>query len=322
MLGIKYKKAPQTVYVLHFTNGKLRRAGAGLSFLYFAPTSTLADVPVNSVDVPFIFQEVTTSFQPVSLQGQLTYRVADPGRAANLLDFSVSAKGEYTGGKDPRDILAQRLINTAQMVAKTIVQQMALQTALAACDTIGQELLAGLRSHETVAMLGVEVLSLSLQAIKTTPETSKALEAEAREALLRRADQAIYDRRNASVEEERRIKESELNTEIAVENKRREINETKMRADIALEEQRTVLIERTVENERKHADSRAYALRSTLEPLQNANWKTLMAVSAGGGDPRLAISLAFEELAANAGKIGQLNVTPDLLRSLLVPLEE
>jgi hypothetical protein len=31
------------------------------------------------------------------------------------------------------------------------------------------------------------------------------------------------------------------------------------------------------------------------------------------------IALAFRELAENAGKIGELNVTPDLLRSLLTP---
>lgn len=322
MLGFRYKKAPQTLYVLHFENGRLRRAGAGLSFLYFAPISTLSDVPVNSVDVPFIFQEVTTNFQPVSLQGQLTYRVSDPARTAGLLDFSVNAGGEYMSSKDPRDALAQRLINTAQMTAKTIVQKMTLHEALASCDSIGRELLSRLRANETIVMLGVEVLGLSLQAIKTTPETSKALEAEAREALLRKADQAIYARRNASVEEERRIKESELNTEIAVENKRREISETKMQADIALEEQRTILIQKVVENEKAHADSRAYALRTTLEPLQNANWRTLLAVAGRDGDPRLAISLAFEELAANAGKIGQLNVTPDLLQSLLVRTEE
>ena len=51
----------------------------------------------------------------------------------------------------------------------------------------------------------------------------RALEAEAREALQRESDEAIYARRNAAVEQERRIKESELNTEIAVQEKQRKI---------------------------------------------------------------------------------------------------
>ena len=42
-----------------------------------------------------------------------------------------------------------------------------------------------------------------------------------------------------------------------------------------------------------------------------------MAISAGGGDPRAMIAVAFRELAENAQKIGTLNVTPDLLQTLM-----
>ncbi len=44
-----------------------------------------------------------------------------------------------------------------------------------------------------------------------------------------------------------------------------------------------------------------------------------MAVNAGAGDPRAMVALAFRELAENAGKIGQLTITPELLTSLLRP---
>jgi hypothetical protein len=184
-------------------------------------------------------------------------------------------------------------------------------------DTIVAEILAVLRQAEAVKMLGVEVLSQTIVAVKPTPETARALEADAREALLRTADEAVYARRNASVEQERRIKESELETEIAVQQKQRQIRETQIAADIAVEERRTALIERRSENERRDADARAYTLRATLEPVRDVDWRTLMAVSAGGADPKLMIALAFRELAENAGKIGELNVTPDLLTSLL-----
>ena len=52
-----------------------------------------------------------------------------------------------------------------------------------------------------------------------------ALEAETREKILKESDDAIYLRRNSSVEQERKIKENELNTEIAVENKKKQIKE-------------------------------------------------------------------------------------------------
>lgn len=318
MFGIRYKKGSPTTYVMHFINGSVSQQGAGLAFWYFAPNSTIVDIPLNSVDIPFIFQDVTSDFQPVAVQGQLTYRVWEATKLANLLDFSVGPSGAYLNNKDPRDLLAQRLISIAQVSSQEIMQQMPLKAVLSGCESIGRTLLTKLRTDETIVMLGVEVLALALLAIKATPETAKALEAETREALLRQADQATYARRNAAVEEERRIKESELNTEIAVENKQREIREIKIQADIALEEQRSLLIDKSVENQRKDADSKAYALTVALAPLKNIDWKILMAIAAKDGDPRFAISLAFEELAANANKIGQLNLTPDLLQSLLV----
>jgi hypothetical protein len=43
----------------------------------------------------------------------------------------------------------------------------------------------------------------------------------------------------------------------------------------------------------------------------------LTALSQGAGDPGAMIAVAFRELAENAQKIGELNVSPDLLRALL-----
>jgi hypothetical protein len=196
---------------------------------------------------------------------------------------------------------------------------MTLREALAATDEIVPRVLKALRATELVAMLGLEVLSLSISSLKPTPETARALEAEAREALLRRSDEAVYARRNAAVEQERTIKESELNTEIAVEEKKRKIRETQMDAEVAVEEKRAALIDQRVANERKDADSRAYALRETLAPLKEMDWKTLTAVGSGAGDPRMMIAVAFRELAENAQKIGQLNVSPELLQALAGP---
>src|SRR4029450_433783 len=97
---------------------------------------------------------------------------------------------------------------------------------------------ATLTASPALQALGVEVLGFSVLAIKPVPETAKALEAEARERLLREADDAIYSRRNNAVEQERKIRENELNTEVAVQTKQREIDETRLSAQIALEDTR------------------------------------------------------------------------------------
>jgi hypothetical protein len=310
-----YMKAAPTTYVLHYQRNRLRREGPGLTFLYFRPASTIVAVPLASTGVPFVFNETTADFQAVTLQGQLTYRVADPRRLAQLLDFSVGADGAYRSD-DPEKV-AERLVETLQILARAAVQRRTLREALGSSDEILGEMLGAIRTAEPVRMLGLEILGLALLSLKPTPEMGRALEAEAREALQRESDEAIYARRNAAVEQERRIKESELNTEIAVQEKQRQIRETQIGADISVEERRAALIERRSENERKDADARAYALQATLEPLRTMDWRTLMAVSAGGADPKLMVALAFREMAENASRIGELNVTPDLLKSLI-----
>ena len=315
MLPIRYMKAAPTTYGMQFRNGRVRREGPGLSFFYYAPTTTLVSVPLESADVPFVFQETTGDFQAVSIQGQLTYRVNEPKKLAALLDFSVNPAG-VRRSEDCRK-LPERLVHTLQTLMRGETQKLTLHDALTKSGPLSATVLAALKSADAVSQLGVEILNLSLLGIRPTPEMAKALEAEAREALQRRSDEAIYERRNNAVEQERRIKESELNTEIAVEEKRRQIRETQMASDIALEEQRTALMEKRVENDRKEADSRAYTLEATLKPVRNTDWRTMMTLSQHGGDPKLMIALAFQEMASNAQKIGELNISPDLLRSLV-----
>jgi len=315
MMGIRYLKTAPTTYVLHYSGGRLEKEGPGLSFWYYAPTSVIAAVPLGSVDVPFAFSEVAADFQAVTIQGQMTYRVADPRRLAGLLDFTVAPNGAYLSD-DPLG-LSERLIPVAQVLARAVTQRFALREILTRSETIVNEVLPALRKDPAIVLLGIEVLGFSVLSLKPTPEMAKALEAEAREALQRRSDDAIYLRRNNAVEQERTIKENELATEIAVEEKKRQVRETQMAAEIAIEERRKTLIETRVENERKDADSRAYALEATLKPIRTMDWKTLMAVAAGGGDPRTMIAVAFRELAENAQKIGELNVSPDLLHALM-----
>lgn len=319
MLGFEYKKAPPTVHVILHRSGRVVNQGAGLSFWYFAPVSTVVDVPLNSQDVSFIFGETTADFQELSLQGQLIYRIVAPELAASVLDFTVDRRGRYLAQKNaqPLDLLAARLINTTQVVAQSIIRPLPVREILKNPGFISAAILELLRKSEALASLGVQVIELAVIAISPSKETARALESETRELIQQQADQAIYARRNAAVEEERRIKESELQTEIAVETKRREIRETRMSADIALEEQRATLISSQTENDRKEAESKAYALEVILKQIQKVDWKTLLAVAPKADNSRMIMSLAFQELAENAGKIGQLNLTPDLLQTLL-----
>lgn len=312
-----YLKASPTDFVMLFKDGQVKREGAGLSFWYWKPTSTLVRVPLGSSDLPFAFSEVTSDFQQLTVQGQLTWRVSEPRKLAALMDFTVDGALRHSS-EDPEK-LEERLVALTQVLTRDAVAPLALKEALAAAESMEKRVLTALRANDAVKMLGLEVMALSITSVRPTPEMARALEAEAREALQGKSDEAISARRRAVVEQERAIKESELATESMVQQKKRELREAQMAADIAVEEQRTQLVDSKVQNDKKSSDAQAYALRVTLEPVKALDWKMLSALSGGGGDPRAMIAMAFRELAENASRIGELNMSPDLLRSLLGP---
>jgi hypothetical protein len=172
-------------------------------------------------------------------------------------------------------------------------------------------------------------------AIKPTPETARALEAETREQLMGKADEAIFVRRNAAVEQERAIRENEMQTEIAVEQKRRQIKETEMETQrivqekefalqgtklaslVELEDKNKELVALQSENQRTEADSKAYATGAMMKIFAEMNPLVLQSLAAGGMTSAQLMSQAFQQLAQNAEKIGELNMSPELLREIL-----
>ncbi|PIQ49921.1 MAG: membrane protease subunit, stomatin/prohibitin [Cytophagales bacterium CG12_big_fil_rev_8_21_14_0_65_40_12] len=332
MFGIKHIKFDSMTYVLHFKNGNILREGRGLSFFYFAPNSSIAAIPMGSNDLPFIFNESTNDYQTVNIQGQISYKISDPKILADVLDFTVNDNGQYK--KNDIEKLNQRIINEAQTATSSFIHEIKLKDAIRSAKSIEERILEGLKSSQAIAMLGIDILGANILGIQATPEMSRALETETREKLQQEADQAIYERRNFAVEQERKIKETELNTEIAVEEKQKQIAEKKMEsevqksdndrklremklaADIAVENQRKLLIEQKTANDKKEAETQGYVIETTLKPYKDIDWKTLTALN-NNPDPKFNISLAFRELAENAGKIGNLNISPELLDTLL-----
>src|SRR5918992_2414647 len=148
---LAYMKASPTTYVLHYQGGRLRREGLGLTFWYLLPASTIVAVPVASRDVPFVFNEVTADFQAVTIQGQLTYRVGDPRRLAELLDFSIRPGGAYVSD-DPEKV-PERLVQAAQILARSVVQTRTLREVLVDSEPLVSTVLALLRGSEVVRML-------------------------------------------------------------------------------------------------------------------------------------------------------------------------
>lgn len=333
MLGIRYIKTQPTTHLMLFRRGQLVRQGAGLSLFYFAPASTLVAVPVASQDCDFLLELVTADFQSVTVQGQVTYRVGDPQRTARLMDFSLTPDGRDWASEDPRR-LRDRVVMQLEVIVQQAVQRLPLKAALQAPAAIARAAQQQLAEQPEVQALGLQILGVAVVAIKPTPDIARALEAEAREANLRAADDAIYQRRMAAVQNERAIRQNELDTEIAVEDKKRQIQETQMQAravvlrrenelrdeqltaDIAQEDRRRALVASQADNTRALAEAEAHRVQAVKAALAHADPRVVQALAATGMQPGQLIAQAFGGLAEKAERIGQLNVSPDLLSAL------
>jgi hypothetical protein len=242
-------------------------------------------VPISTVDALFVFNEITGNFQAVTVQGQVTYRITAPQTIVDLLNFTIHPRTRQYLSEDPAK-LKQRIINVIQMYTRDVLQRTTLEEALRGSTSLAETVLGRIHEDQTLQTMGVECSGLFFTSIKATPEMTKALEAEYRESLQKRADQAIYSRRADAVEQERKIKQNELSTQVDLEQRRQQL--------VALQG----------ENTRQKAEFAAEAMRIELGPYQNL-------------DTRLLLALAFRDFAENAQKIGNLTITSEILEQLL-----
>lgn len=331
-------------YVLRYRKGRLIEGGQGLSFRYYDKSTAVAVVPVSNMEADFIFEEKTLDFQNVTVQGQLTYRVTDYQKIASQMNFTVKLRSkEYYD--TPIKKLAQRIVNIAETMVKSEMGAIRLTQAVKVGGTLAAHMLERLSGVRELAQLGVALTGVSILKISADKETFRALEAETREAILKQSDDALYERRNASIEQERKVKENELNTEISVEEKKKQIRETELGtkkmllekenelarirtiseaererlqldAQIELERKRKELAALRLENAKKDADAEAYRIGAVMDAYNRLSPEVLVALATLNMEPEKMIASAFEKLAANSAKIGALNITPDLLESL------
>ena len=339
-----YMKFSPNQYVLRYRKGRLVDQGAGLAFFFWAHNTSVCALPVSGRDMDFMFEEITRDFQTVTVQGQLTCRISDYEKAAEALDFSVHLRnGSYVN--QPLEKLTKRMVNLAQVLVKKHIGAMELTEAIQSSRILADQVLAEAADSEECAAMGVTVTGFSVLKIRANPETARALEAKTREEILRRSDDAIYVRRNASIEQERKVKENELNTQIRVEEKKKAIKETELQtqrlelegkgalqkievastaeqeqmrldAAIALERKRRELTELLLANAKTEADAEGYRIGVIMEAYNKLSADVLVALATMSMEPEKIIAQAFHQLAANPGKIGTLNITPDLLESL------
>lgn len=336
-MSIKYKKFEPTEYVMKVKKGKVVQKGLGLSFFYNTMTTSMMVLPATAFDASFAFDNIMTSdFQSVSVQGDISYTITDYEKAARMVDFSYknSKKENQEALNEAKQKMAKRIMNLAKVYVTKFISTKNVRTAIISGDALAADLRESMKQDETMQEFGLELVSISILGILAKPDTQKALEAATREEILKQQDDAIYKRRNAAIEQERVVKENGLNTEIKiaekekekrekemetkrlVQEKQAELDAKKLKNDIQLEEENRRLVDLQTENEKKKSDAKAYDSEVLLKTFAGIDTEIVKALAASGMDSKALIARAFVEIGDKADKIGVLNVSPDLLETL------
>ena len=335
-MGIAYRKFEPTEYVMKVKKGKVIQKGLGLSFFYNTMTGSIMVVPTTAFDASFAFTDIMTSdFQCISVQGDISYIITDYEKASKMVNFSYKDKKEYAEVlKEAKQKMAKRIINLAKVYVTKFISGKNVREAIISADELAGALKTAMKNDETIREFGLELISISILGILAQNDTRKALEAATREEILKQQDDAIYKRRNAAIEQERIVKENELNTEIKVAEKQKEKREKEMEMkrlvqekqaeldaqklanDIRLEEENCKFVDLQTENEKKKSDAKAYDSEVLLKTFAGVDKDVIKALVTSGMDSKALIAKAFVEIGDKADKIGVLNVSPDLLESL------
>ena len=351
-----YVKFLPSEYVIRYKKGKVVQQGVGLSFFYLERSTSACVIPVSNRDADFIFEVLTKDYQTVSVQGQITYAIEDYEAISSAMDFTVDLKYK-SYNDDPMPKISKRIVNIVEVLVKDAIGQYNLTEAINSTQELVGSIFKRLKDETEIKSLGLGIVGFSILKISANADTTRALEAETRETILKQADDALYERRNASIEQERKVKENELNTEISVEAKKKTIRETelatkqmvlekeselerikkekelstkqmvlekeseleriKIENEILIETKRKEVAQLKLDNSKKETEAKAYRISAIMDAYNRLSPEVLVALSNMNMEPEKMIAQAFQQLASNSDKIGQLNITPDLLESVM-----
>ncbi len=310
------------MFVMHHRSGRLARQGRGLAFWFWPLSASIAKVPLDDREVPFLFHGRSHDHQEVTVQGIVTYRIVDAVRLASRVDCSVDTKsGAYS--KQPLESLALLIVQLAQQIAWDYVATNALQTVLQdGFAALRERIDHGLTTDESLPLMGLEVVTVRVSAVQPTPELERALQVPALEAIQQRADEATFQRRALAVEKERAIQENEAQTRLELARREEELidqqgkNARRQCAEHVAAER--IEVEAAAEHARISAAAEAEGIR-VIEEARVQTERERMEIYADL-PPNVMMGLAARELASKLTRIEHLNITPDMLGPLLTDL--
>jgi len=319
LLFARHLRAEPTSHVLFYKGGALRHSGAGLAFWFLPLGASVSVVPLDDRELPLLFKGRSADFQDVTVNGAVTWRVRNPEDVAKRVDFAVDVdSGAYT--KDPLDRIAATITQLAGQLAQAYLTSQPLRAVLKdGLSVIRGALHEGLMNDEGLASIGVEIVAVRVASVLPTSEMEKALQMPTREKIQQEADEATFGRRALAVDKERAIQENELQNQIELAKREETLiaqrgqNERRRAQETA--ESKRIEAEAAAKNVKVNAEAQAESIRVLEEAKVNAE-KERMDIYRELSSSTM-MGLAARELAGKLQTIEHLNLSPDVLGSLL-----
>lgn len=324
LLFVRHLRSDASSFVLHYKGERLAKSGRGIAFWFMPMSSSVAELPADDREVSFVVHGRSTDYQDVTVQGVVTYRVADPRVLAQRVDFTIDlATGAYK--KQPLEKIALVLSQLAHEHAWTYVATTEVRTILAEGHTrIREAVGAALADDEGLREMGVEIASVRVSSVRPTAEVERALEAPARERIQQSADEATFARRALAVEKERAIAENALvnQIELARTEERLIAQRGSNARKEALEraEAERIAAEASAARTKIESEAKAGAVRDVEGAHVEIEKQRLAAYEAT--PPGVMLGMAAKELAQKLKHVDHLNVGSDGLGPMLRELME
>lgn len=321
---IHHLRSEPIMHTLRYRRGRLVAEGRGLAFWFRPLPTAVAEIPLDDRELPYLFHGRSADFQDVTVQGTITYRVADPARAAERIDFTIDLDtGRWT--RTPLEQIGGLLTQLAQQVVGDYLTHTRLETiVIDGVDDVRLRITDGLRAEVAVEGLGLELIAVRVAAIAPEAEVEKALQTPTREQIQQAADEATFQRRALAVEKERAIGENELQNRIELARREeglvvQEGANAQRRASEGAAARR-IEVEAAAGNARIQATVEAERIEQVGGAEVEAERKRLDAYRDLA--PAIVLGLALREAAGKLERIDHLNITPDLLGPALAALAD
>src|ERR671915_422695 len=316
---IRHFRAEPTAYVLRYRRGRLVAEGPGLAFWFRPLHAAVAELPIDDRELPFLFHVRSADFQELTVQGAISFRVGDPKRLAERVDFTVDLRsGRWR--EAPLEQVAALLSQLAQQFVLDELARHRLQEALArGVAPLRERIASGLAAEPALPELGLAVVAVRVAAIAPASDVEKALRQPTREAIQHAADEATFARRALAVEKERAIAENELQNRIELARREEQLvgQDGANQRRRAEEQAAAARIDAEAADERGRLAARREADTIDLVEAARLRAERERAEIQGAMPPAVLLALALRQLAGELGKVEHLTITPDLVGPLI-----